>query len=163
MGLKKKWNWKKYPCTHCCMNVNSVTILIEPGVFLGCTPCCTCFVLGFFSQSCHYISGHTMQADTRKYTQWQQREEHTDNWHQVHLEDRESCRVTPKSSKVNEIGWVEWKNGAHGGKQYFWAHPGIYSSLAWGNSFMLLPKNQEVPLACGCLCFHCDQNSGWLC
>lgn len=29
-----------------------------------------------------------MNADS-KFTQWQQRAEHTENWHQVHLDDRE--------------------------------------------------------------------------
>lgn len=86
----------------------------------------------------HYILGRTMNADS-KFTQWQQRAEHTENWHQVHLDDRESCRVTQKRSN---IGWVWWTNRQWGGGQCLWAHRGTYSNLEWEKSLGTFPPKE---------------------
>lgn len=119
-----------------------------PVMFLtGHTLCSTLF----FPPHFHYILGRTMNADS-KFTQWQQRAEHTENWHQVHLDDRESCRVTQKQSN---IGWVWWTKRQWGGGQCLWAHRGTYSDLEWEKSLGTFPpNNHKVPLACDCLCFH---------
>lgn len=106
-----------------------------PVMFLpGRTLCSTLSFLPHF----HYILGRTMNADS-KFTQWQQRAERTENWHQVHLDDRESCRVTQKRSN---IGWVWWTNRQWGGGQCLWAHRCTYSDLEWEKSLDTFPPKQ---------------------